>query len=372
MVYLIKYRIQLIVSALIVIFGFLTFELREMSGVTGLTGMTYDSIQYIRLIEGGISEPPFSTRILLIYICKILPFPSDFSLLVVNAISMWLMLFGVFSLLELLCFSIQISISAVIAACSSFVFIYYFNNPYLTDLPAMAAIIFFLVALQREKFKLALISCCVSLLFRESMAALVPMFFLFFEFRKSVFACALAAFAYLGPKLLIAGDVSALYLDRQMDLLFFIKFFMSYGMLWVTGLFGYFALRNKMTTSFKFEVSLLAFSFTGSVLSSLHAADVTRMYFLMLPSIVIGTAYLFKYAVAMDKGSFAVAFVLLNVFSGFLLIPNHLIPSGNYDSLDAYIRSNSLWIFIFFTSQTFVLYKIISPYKNISLDAEGL
>lgn len=372
MAILINYRMQLIVSALIVISGFLIFELRGVSGVTGLTAMTYDSVQYIRLIEGGGSEPPFSTRILLIYICKILPFSAEVALLVVNAISMWLVLLCVFSLLEFLCFSVNIAILAVASSCSSFVFVYYFNNPYLTDLPAMAALIFFLAALIRREFKLALISCCVSLLFRESIAALIPMFFLFFNFRKSVFASVLAAFAYMAPKLFIAGNVSVLDFDRQIDFLYFIKFFMSYGMLWLASSLGYFTLCNRMTVSIKFEVSLLVLSFAGSVLSSLHAADVTRMYLLMFPSIVIGSAYLFKYAAAIGKGDLSVAFVLSNIFLSFLLMPNHLISSGGLASLDSYIKSNSVWILFFFVFQVFILYKIILSNNSIALDRKKL
>ena len=355
---------QLIVSILIVISGFLTFELRGESGVTGLTSMTYDSLQYIKIIEGGISEPPFSTRILLIYICRVLPFYPDISLLIVNYISMLLVLLGVFGVLNYLRFPNEISILAVIAVCSSFVFVYNFSNPYLTDLPAMASLVFFLAALQRQKFYLTLIFCCISLLFRESIVVLIPMFFLFFNFCKSVCASILAACTYIAPKILIAGNVSAVALDRQIDILYFLKFFTTYGVLWMAGALGYFILRKKAISSTKFEVSLLLFSFAGAVLSSFHAADITRMYFLILPSIVIGAAYFFDFAVSKGQKYYIFIFVLLGLLLSLFLVPNHFFPSRGFDSLDIYIGSNSVWICILFIFQILLVYKIIFPNKT--------
>ncbi len=364
MVYLIKYRIQFFVSILIVTFGFSIYELRGASGVTCLTSMTYDSLQYIKIIEGGVSEPPFSTRILLIYICRILPFTPEVSLLVVNCVSVFLVLLGIFGVLKFLRFSNEISILAVTAACSSFVFVYNFNNPYLTDLPAMASLVFFLVALQRQKFYLAVITSCISLLFRESIAVLIPMFFLFFNFRQSVYASILAAFVYIVPKIFIAGDVSAISLERQIDFLYFLKFFTSYGVLWLGAALGYSLLRNKLIASIKFEMSLLLLGFSGAVLSSFHAADVTRMYFLMFPSVVIGVAYFFNFAVNGGQKYFVYIFDLLGVFLSLLLIPNHFFSSEDFNSFDAYIGSNSVWIFVLFVFQIIILCKIILPINN--------
>ena len=91
-----KYKIYFLISFLIVALGFSMFEVRSADGITGLTSMTYDSLQYIKLIEGGASEPPFSTRVLLIYLCKILPFAADVSLFIANVISMLLLLVGIF------------------------------------------------------------------------------------------------------------------------------------------------------------------------------------------------------------------------------------------------------------------------------------
>lgn len=364
MVYLIKYRMQFFISVLIVIFGFSTFELRGASGVTGLASMTYDSLQYIKIIEGGMSEPPFSTRILLTYICRTLPFAPETSLLFVNCVSILLVLLGVFEVLKFLRFTNEISILAVTAVCSSFVFVYNFNNPYLTDLPAMASLVFFLAALQRQKFYLAVIISCISLLFRESIAALIPMFFLFFNFRQSVCASILAACAYMVPKIFIAGAVSALSLNRQIDFLYFLKFFTSYGVLWLGAALGYFVICNKIISSIKFEMSLLLLGFTGAALSSFHAADVTRMYFLMFPSVVIGVAYFFDFAVNGGQKYFVFIFVLVGIFLSLFLVPNHFFSSGDFNSFDAYIRSNSIWIFILFISQIIILCAIILLNKN--------
>jgi len=364
MVYLTNNKIQLFISVLIVVFGFSIFELRGMGGVTGLTSMTYDSLQYIKLIEGGLSEPPFSTRILLIYIGKILPFDPQASLFIVNCVSILFVLLGIFSVLGFLHFSNQVSILSVIAACSSFVFVYNFNNPYLTDLPAMASLVFFLVALQRRRFYLAIILCCISLLFRESIAALVPMFFLFFGFRQSVYAIFFAACAYMLPKILVAGNVSGLSLVHEITFLYLLKFFISYGVLWIAVALGYFTVRRKVVSSMKFEASLLLLSFAGAFLSSFHAADVTRMYFLMLPSIVIGLAYFFDFAINRGERYFIFIFVLLCVCLSILLVPNYFFASSMFDSLDAYIKSNSVWVMGLFILQIMILCKIFLSNKN--------
>jgi hypothetical protein len=252
----------------------------------------------------------------------------------------------------------------VVAVSTSFAFAYNFNNPYLTDLPAMASMILFLVALKKEKFNLALISCCVSLLFRESIAALVPMFFLFFSFRKSVLASFIAAATYATPKFLIAGGVSTLVLQGEIDLLYIIKSITSYGILWLTCLLGYFSLRKKVGWAFKFELSLLFFSFAGSFLSSLHAADITRMYFLMLPAVCIGTSFLFERVIKNGGIILILVFILFSLILSVFFIPNYFVGSGQFNSFDQYVKSNAVEILILFSFQAITLYKMLVM-KNI-------
>lgn len=360
----INYKVDLWIPVIISLFGFSIFELRSLTGATSLTAIVSDSLEYINLIEGRASSPPFSTRILLIYICKVLPLAPETSLLFVNSISILLVILGSTVLLRILNFSNAVIAFSVVAVSTSFSFAYNFNNPYLTDLPAMASLILFLVALKKEKFNLALISCCVSLLFRESIAALVPMFFLFFSFRKSVFASFLAAVTYAGPKFLIAGGVSTLALQGEIDFLYIIKSVTSYGILWLTCLLGYLSLRKKISWAFKFELSLLFFSFAGSFLSSLHAADVTRMYFLMLPAVCIGTSFLIEQVIKNSGIILIIIFVSFNLILSLFFIPNHFIGSEQFNSFDQYIKSNVVEILILFSFQAITLYKMLVV-KNI-------
>lgn len=360
----INHKVHFWIPMMIVIFGFSIFELRSLTGATSLTAIVSDSLEYINLIEGGTSTPPFSTRILLIYICKLLPLAPEASLLVVNSISLLLIILGSTALLRILNFSNKVIVFSVAAASTSFAFAYNFNNPYLTDLPAMASLILFLIALKKEKFNLALISCCISLLFRESIAALVPMFFLFFSFRKSVFASTLAAVTYATPKFLIAGEVSPLALQGEIDFLYIAKLITSYGILWLTCLLGYLSLRKKISWSFKFELSLLFFSFAGALLSSLHAADITRMYFLMFPAVCVGSCLLFEHVIKRGGLIHIVIFVLLNISLSLFLIPNYFFGSKQFSSFDQYIKSNVVEILVLFCLQSITLYKMLVA-KNI-------
>jgi hypothetical protein len=360
----INHRVHFWIPVIIVIFGFSIFELRSITGATSLTAIVSDSLEYINLINGGTSSPPFSTRILLIYICKLLPLAPEVSLLVVNSISLLFIILGSTALLSILKFSNEVIVFSVVTASTSFAFAYNFNNPYLTDLPAMALLILFLIALKKEKFNLALISCCISLLFRESIAALVPMFFLFFSFRKSVFASILATVTYVTPKFLIAGGVSHLALQGEINLLYIIKLITSYGILWLTCLFGYLSLRKKISWSFKFELSLLFFSFVGALLSSLHAADITRMYFLMFPTICVGSSFLFERVIKSGGLIHIIIFALLNISLSLCFIPNYFWGSGQFGTFDQYIESNAVKILILISLQSITLYKMLVV-KNI-------
>lgn len=335
-----------------------------MAGATDLTAIVSDSLEYINLIEGGASTPPFSTRILLIYICRILPLTPEISLLVINSLSILLVILGATALLKILNFSNEVIVFSVITTSTSFAFAYNFNNPYLTDLPAMASLILFLVALKKEKFYLALISCCTSILFRETIAPLVPMFFLFFDFRKSIFASFIAALTYAIPKFLIAGAVSTLSLEGHIDFLYIIKSITSYGILWLTCLLGYLSLCKKISWFFKFELSLLFFSFAGSFLSSLHAADITRMYFLMFPAVCIGTSFLFERVIKNGGMILIFAFTLFSIILTLFLVPNYFFGAGQFNSFDQYVKSNWGAILILFSFQTITLYKMITV-KNI-------
>jgi hypothetical protein len=125
------------------------------------------------------------------------------------------------------------------------------------------------------------------------------------------------------------------------DLVFWTKIILSYGVLWFVGILGLAYLKNYEGHLFKVGCSLLILTLFGSILSSFKSTvDITRMFFFVLPTLILGSAFFIK-EFFLQKYSFLYLTVFL--VAGFLqaigFFPNILIH-GDFNSLREFARSN--------------------------------
>jgi hypothetical protein len=245
---------------------------------------------------------------------------------------------------------------------------YNFTNPFLTDLPALATMIFYINSIIKLRFVSSLFWLGSSLLFRETAIVLLPLFFITFSLKKNIFASFLILLIYTIPKLLISGDIhcgfhSLISFHLLFDIEFLTKTILSYGVLWFVGILGLTSLKNYKGHLFKVGCGLLILSLVGSILSSFKSVtDITRMYFLALPILTLGSAFFIK-KVSLQRYSFLYLVALL--LAGFLLsigfFPNILIH-GDFNSLKEFARSNIYILILGFFIQFIILTFIVRIY----------
>jgi hypothetical protein len=147
------------------------------------------------------------------------------------------------------------------------------------------------------------------------------------------------------------------------DIEFLTKTILSYGVLWLVGILGLTSLKNYKGHLFKVGCGLLILSLAGSILSSFKSVtDITRMYFLALPILTLGSTFFIK-KVSLQRYSFLYLAALL--LAGFLLsigfFPNILIH-GDFNSLKEFARSNIYILILGFFIQFIILTFIVRIY----------
>ena len=206
------------------------------------------------------------------------------------------------------------------------------------------------------------------MLFRETIIVLAPLFLITFSLKKNISACVFILLIYTIPKLLISGDIhcsfnSLISFHLLFDIEFLTKTILSYGVLWFVGILGLTSLKNYKGHLFKVGRGLLILSLAGSILSSFKSVtDITRMYFLALPILTLGSALFIK-KVYLQRYSFLYLAALL--LAGFLLsigfFPNILIH-GDFNSLKEFARSNIYILILGFFIQFIILTFIVRIY----------
>ena len=335
-----------LISLVITSFGFLFFYQRFQDAPSLLNTFTYDAQMYLNMVNKIEVPGPFSCRILLPFIAKLLPLKPLQSIFFINIVSFVALFYGLIKMLESFSIDRKVIIFTLGIFFSTYSVAYNFTNPFLTDLPALATMIFFINSIIKLQFVTSLFWFVSSLLFRETIIVLAPLFLITFSLKKSISACVFILLIYTIPKLLISGDIhcgfhSLISFHLLFDIEFLTKTILSYGVLWFVGILGLTSLKNYKGHLFKVGCGLLILSLFGSILSSFKSVtDITRMYFLALPILTLGSTFFIK-KVSLQRYSFLYLVALL--LAGFLLstgfFPNILIH-GDFNSLKEFARSN--------------------------------
>jgi len=355
----------LFISILITSSGLLFFQQRSENSLSLLNTFTYDASMYLNMTNGAQVPGPHLCRILLPNLAKMLPLSSVHSIFTINIISFVILFYGLIRILEKFSINRSVILYSLAIFFPTYSLAYNFTNPFLADLPALASIVLFIYSVIKYQFKTSLFWFVVSLLFRETIIVLIPLFFFVFPFKKCLFVTTLSLFTYLLPKIIISGDIncnfnSSIFSLALIDLEILVKTILSYGPIWFLGFVGLVKLKDYDKHLFKIGLALLVLSFVGSVLSSFKSVtDITRMYILMLPILFLGVA-LFINNVLLQKHSHK--YLTLIIVSGFFasigFFPNILI-SGDFNSLSDFALSNYILIVTNLTIQFIAVILII-------------
>lgn len=363
-------------SILMTSFGLLFFQQRSQDSLSLLNTFTYDASMYLNMTNGFEVPGPHSCRILLPILAKLLPLGSVESIFIINIISFVIIFYGLIKILEKFSINRSAILFSMAIFFSTYSLAYNFTNPFLTDLPALASMVLFIYSVINNQFITSLFWFIISLLFRETVIVLVPLFFFIFSFKEATFATMLVLLGYLLPKIIISGNIycnfnQSIFSLDLIDLEIFLKTIISYGPIWFLGCAGLVKLKDYDKHLFKIGLVLLILSFVGSVLSSFKSVtDITRMYILMLPILFLGSALVINNILTQKHShKYLSLIVILGFLASIGFFPNILI-FGDFNSLSDFALSNYVLIILSLTIQLIIVILIIKIFiiKLINYD----
>lgn len=333
---------KVLASALICLFGLILFTQRSPNLSSPLLQLTYDTLQYVSLIEGDIASEPFASRFLIVLLGQLIPSSAIDAIYIINIISMFILVFCLLTILGRYTHSSLVKLTATLLTCLSFSFAYNFTNPFLTDLPALAALMAALLFINQQRFIPAVAFFATSIFFRETAIVLSPLFFLFKSWKTLLTAFFIISAAYFFPKLIIGGGIYRPDFVKHDAISYVTKAILSYGSLWAFPSIAIFTHRRILGHLDRFFLLTFMLSLLGSIGSSLTATDITRMYVLMTPAIAIGTCMILD-SIYVQKLSLRIMpyYIFAIAITAYSLLPNILTDSQAARSLEDFAMHNS-------------------------------
>lgn len=358
----------LLVSLSFAFLGFLLFHQRSPDALSLLNILTFDAQMYLNMTNGIEVPGPHSCRILMPYLAKAFQFNSLQSIFTINIISFVILFYGLVKMLEIFVINRSAILYSLTIFFSTYSLAYNFSNPYLVDLPALATITLFIYSIIKHRFITSLFWFISSLLFRETAIVLIPLFFFTFSSKKAIFVSILSILVYSIPKLIISGDIycnfkSSFNFSLLFDFEFMIKIILSYGPVWFLGFIGLINLKNYKNNLKKIISILFILSLIGSVLSSFKSVtDITRMCFLMLPILVLGSAMLINNIFLQKHSSLYLVIISISgLFASIGYFPNIFIQA-EFNSLKEFAISNNIIIVSNLFVQSIFIFIIIKKF----------
>lgn len=363
-----------LISFIIIFLGVIFFNQRSIDGLSPLTRINIDEINYILATKGDVvSFTLHKCRILLPFISKLIPFKAAESIFLLNLLSFFFIIFNLLKFLDFFKIPRKIIVYSLITICLNFSVAYNFTNFYLTDLPSIATLLFFFNSLIKKNFFLSLIWFLISILIRETAIIFAPLFLLVFSKRQLFVSIILIVIAFFSPKLLINGNLFCTSegmigrlinrLPHSIDFLFLSKTFVSYGIYWFPALVGVSSFKNFNLNLSKISLYIFICSIIGSTFSSLISiTDITRMNLILLPILCLGFAcFINQISYKKNINLYLTLFFLCSLIIITGLLPNILI-SKELNSIDEFIKSNLIIVLIGFFIQFFLAVILIIKY----------
>ena len=175
-------------------------------------------------------------------------------------------------------------------------------------------------------------------------------------------------FIYFIPKLIIAGDIYCNFnppfsVTLLINTEFLIKTILSYGPIWLLGFAGLTKLSSLNKNLSKIAFSILILSLVGSVLSSFKSTtDITRMYILMLPILILGSAMLINNILLQKYSSIYLVIISISgLFASIGYFPNIFIEA-ELNSLKEFAKSNYIIIVSSIFIQSIFIFIVIKKF----------
>lgn len=358
-----------LLSIVIIILGVIYFDQRSLNAASSIHSLGIDEQNYIKLSSGDTNIVKLhECRVLMPFIASKLPFDPARSIYLINLLSFFFLIVYICKILNKFLIPKKIIIFSVFISSFTFSVAYNFTNLYLTDLSGLCTITIYLLSIINKRYYASLFWMGTSLLFRETAIVFLPLFFIAFSKKKIVFALMFALSIYIIPKLIISQNIhcgfeNKISISFLLEYKFLAKTFLSHTFIIFIGLIGFFELRKYKGHLFKVVIVTLLFGILGSFLSSLKSyTDVTRMYFILYPIIVLGLAFVINRIIYLKYMSIKLFFLFLStVVSTTGLLPNFFI-SGEFNSLQKFAESNSSIIIFSVCVQGIISSMIIYDY----------
>ena len=360
--------LNLFTSIFLTSFGIIFFQQRTQEASSFLNILTYDAQMYLSMTNGIEVSGPHACRILLPFLAKLLPMEPLKAVFFINVVSLVILFSSLIIMLENFLIKKNVIIITIVIFFSTYSLAYNFTNPFLTDLPALATMILFINSIIKYRYLSCLLFFAASLLFRETIIVLLPLFFLTFSLKKSMLAMFFGLFIYFIPKLIIAGDIYCNFnppfsVTLLINTEFLIKTILSYGPIWLLGFAGLTKLSSLNKNLSKIAFSILILSLVGSVLSSFKSTtDITRMYILMLPILILGSAMLINNILLQKYSSIYLVIISISgLFASIGYFPNIFIEA-ELNSLKEFAKSNYIIIVSSIFIQSIFIFIVIKKF----------
>ena len=295
-----RFLLLMVIPLLFLGSGHLFVLQRTLNGPTPYLTIRGDTLSYVRMMEGDFSKvrPPFTYRILVPFIARILPFSPTESLRVVSYLS----LYACYLFILLTCLRLGISMpSATVGLLTVFVtpwHLYSYHNPFLTDAFQLMIIAVMIFSLACGYFSFFAPCSILGVLGRETMVFLVPVWFLTRDRRRGLLLLGAAVAILLFLWYVMRSNTSTVALISEKfntigifrDLYSYgTRIMLSWNYAWVLSLIGMWLIpgeqRVSLITSFLLLISC-------AFLTSLIATDTGRMFALLAPVLAVFCAQL--------------------------------------------------------------------------------
>lgn len=321
-----SYLLMVVIAILFVIVGVnVVYRADANTEETITDSITYhcDACYYINMARGQTDFiiPPFKYRVLVPYIAHHMPLQPENALTIITYASLFVCYLLSLIICKRLGFSLFESIIALLAFFTASSQLFNYNDPYLTDAFGLMAIFFMAYALVDTGFATFGIASIVGIFAREGTIFLIPVWLVTKQWRNAISIIVLSCIAFLIPRAIMHSSTdpgTIQYITKTFhsinstrSITYFIRYlFTTWHFLWFFIPVGIALMPVKQYVRWGTACILLS---VGGLFSSLIATDVSRMFSILAPIIVVCIATVFSKLLKSNRVLASIFIVLIAI-----------------------------------------------------------
>lgn len=298
-----------------------------------------DAAHYIAMVRGEPASLPYADRIAAPAIASVLPLPAEFALKVVNLASLAALYVTGGWLIVRLGMSAHTACLALVVAWSTVGHLFAYQNPYLVDTPATAAVTG-MVAAAMTGASVVFLLLATSTLIRETNLAAAPIALLSSARWVGFAALAVGIAAATVVRWGNASDLDAAIVWPDHDFNTAARGALTYGYVWLPALAGLVMYRGPRRLTLHVAAGLLL---VGALLTLLVANDVPRLLSITYPVALVGVAIVLD-RVGTYWSTFAGAYTGMGVVATFPTVMTSHYTQGISELDEWYVELGALII----------------------------